>query len=340
MQRQDHATRKRSIDTISPHLLTSCIKNRKWDSVQLYIKQANLRDEHSSYALHLVCHDLSTPPHIIRMIYFAFPDASLCLDMSKRTPLFIAVEFCFVDAAVFLCHQNPEAALVRNGIGMTPLQYTLEDFEPNQILSAILSSNPMTAKQLDAEGEFIFESFFNEHNCNLRALLENNAGLLSGLQTEMKHWAAYSAYSKGILMLKAITTGHFSQYRHNNDEWLAVHASCQVEVCPWSFCNLLLQMHPAEAMKEDDDGNLPIHVIASASKKLSDESTIQCSFCGSVKNLYYAPCVDNTFLGLCSNCHCSKIQKDDKEIKCMEPGMLCISCLIKIFYIIFVHNFI
>ena len=121
---------------------------------------------------------------------------------------------------------------------------------------------------------------------------------------EMKHWAAYSAYSKGILMLKAVTTEHFSQDRLNNDEWLAVHASCQVDACPWSFCSLLLQMHPEEAMKEDDDGNLPIHVIASASKKLSDENTIQCCFCGPAKKIYYAPCEDNHFSGLCSNCHC------------------------------------
>ena len=72
--------------------------------------------------------------------------------MSHRTPLCIAVEICFVDAAVFLTHQNPEAALICNGIGMTPLQCTLEDFEPNQILTAILASNPTTVRQLDDEG--------------------------------------------------------------------------------------------------------------------------------------------------------------------------------------------
>ena len=131
MKGKDYATRKRSIDTISPYLLTSCIKNRKWDSLKLYIQQANLPDENSSYALHLVCEDLSTPTHIIKMIYFAFPDAALCQDMDKRTPLFIAVEFCFLDATVFLSRQNPEVALIRNGIGTTPLQLTLEDFGPN-----------------------------------------------------------------------------------------------------------------------------------------------------------------------------------------------------------------
>jgi len=319
MKGQNHAARKRSYNTISPYLLTSCIKNRKWDSVKLYIQQANLPDENSSYALHLVCQDLNAPLYIIRMIYFAFPDAAVYLDASRRTPLFIAVEIFFVDAAVFLTHQSPEAALIRNGIGMTPIQYALEDFEPNQILSAILASNPMATQQLDNEGETILKSFFNERNCYLRSLLENNHTLLSDSQMEMKRWATQSVHSKCILMLKAVTTDNFSQYRLDNDEWLAVHASCQVDTCPWSFCNLLLQMHPEQAMKQDDDGNLPIHIIVSVQKKLSDENTINCYFCGPVEKLYYAPCEENTFLGLCENCHCSKIQNDEKEMCCMEP---------------------
>ena len=51
-----------------------------------------------------------------------------------------------------LSYQNPEASLVRNGIGMTPLQHELEDYEPIQILSTILTSNHMNVKHVDEEG--------------------------------------------------------------------------------------------------------------------------------------------------------------------------------------------
>ena len=322
MQWQHYATRKRSIDTISPYLLSSCIKSRKWDSVHYYLYQAHLPDENYSYALHLVCQDLCTPLHIIRMIYFAFPDAAIYLDADRRTPLFIAAEYFFEEAAVFLSYQRPEASLIPNRVGMKPIQHALEGFGSNHILNAILKSNPMTIMQPDEDGVAILESFFDERNCKLRAIIENDNNILWP-DMEMKQFAAYHMYSKGVQLLKAATMEHFSQSNHDDSNWSALHAVCEVDVCPWSFCNLLMQVHTEEAMKADVNGNLPIHIILSASKDLSDEHTIKCSYCGTEEKVYYAPNEDDQFSGLCCECHDANVEDAEERIKCMVPGKCC-----------------
>ena len=319
MQWQYYATRKRSIDTISPYLLTSCVKNRKWNLVQYYLYQAHLPDENYSYALHLVCQDLCTPPHIIRMIYFAFPDAAIYLDAYWRTPLFIAAEYCFEEAAVFLSYQRPETSLIPNQAGTTPLRHALEDSASNHILTAILKSNPMAIMQPDEYGNPFLESFFNDRNCYLRVMIENDNDILLGVDEEMKLFPAHHLYSKGILMLKAVTMEHFSQSNHDSNNWFVLHAACKVDACPWSFCKLLLQAHADEAMKADVNGNLPIHIILSASKDLSDEHTIKCYYCGTVEKVHYAPFEDDQFSGLCSDCH-DEVEDAEERVHCMEPG--------------------
>lgn len=161
--------------------------------------------------------------------------------------------------------------------------------------------------------------FFDERNCKLRAIIENDNNILWP-DMEMKQFAAYHMYSKGVQLLKAATMEHFSQSNHDDSNWSALHAVCEVDVCPWSFCNLLMQVHTEEAMKADVNGNLPIHIILSASKDLSDEHTIKCSYCGTEEKVYYAPNEDDQFSGLCCECHDANVEDAEERIKCMVPA--------------------
>ena len=290
--------------------LKRCIISKNWNLVQHYLHLAHLPDENNSYPLHLICKDVSTPPHIIRMVYFAFPDVAMYLDKIKRTPLFIAVEYSFGNAVEFLLSQRPEAVLVRNGTGMLPIQYALRDLTSNRILIAILKSNTITAIELDEDGVVILERFFNEYNCDLRFPLKNKNSIF-GWHKNIKQLGIHHKYSKGILLLKAFTMNNFGQSCLDNGDWLVLHVCCEVDACPWSFCNLVLQNYAEEAMKADDYGNLPIHIVLSAPRKLSDEHVINC---------YKAENRDNILFGDCQHFLGPKITDVQERFISVEPG--------------------
>merc|ERR1711982_108066 len=105
-----------------------------------------------------------------------------------------------------------------------------------------------------------------------------------------------SVYSKASILLKSVTVGDVSSSSADNN-WMVLHAACKIDVCPWSFCKFLLQLHPEQSMKKDKDGNLPIHIIASASNKVSDLNTIRCFACGHVEKNYFVQYKDASSCG-------------------------------------------
>merc|ERR1712232_1514354 len=46
-----------------------------------------------------------------------------------------------------------------------------------------------------------------------------------------------------------------------------LHSAIKSQQCPWSFCELFLQLHPDEFISRNSEGMLPIELIAKSSKR-------------------------------------------------------------------------
>ena len=295
----------------SPNLLINSIKNKNWDLVVFHVHQSSLPDEKNNYALHYVCRDNMTPMNIVQMMYYAFPEAAYLEDSDGDTPLFNAVQFFFFEAVDFLSYQNPETLLIANyEYGMIPLQYALDFSEPNSnMIDLLLFANPNAVNMLNNKTVIIFESFFNERNCSLRAFLNReldihftSPALNHRIAADETTWSAREVYSKSRLLLQAAFMTNFNSHTVN-DSWLLLHSSLKLDDCPWSFCNFYLQLHPEQAMITDSNGDLPIHIITAASNKSSDIRSINCDRCGSIEDIHYFETENTVSRAVCSTCH-------------------------------------
>ena len=330
-------------DTNSPNNLITTIKNKRWDLVKFHLHEAKFPDEEDNYALHYLCAGHETPTDVLLMVHNAFPQAVYFTDSDGDTPLLNAVHSQFIVAVHYLSHNHPETVLIGNSAsGSTPLERAIDFYEPNYIIDCLLFANPYAAHALNENPFTIFESFFKERNCSLRVFLGQHSGFtLSNAALDYKiisdetAWSARNVYLKSSLLLKATSMQNFNKKTAMDDSWLILHSAFKVDECPWSFCSFFLRLHPEQIMMTDSDGNLPIHIIAAASKDVSDEYCLTCENCGPVKEIYYleskssdAAFDSNRF---CLECYNSKSFKENCTVNTLKPGALQITINIPLF---------
>ena len=82
-------------------------------------------------------------------------------------------------------------------------------------------------------------------------------------------------YQKACLLLKAANV-----YRkiEKQDDACLLHSALREQSCHWAFCKLLMMLYPAQLLKRDVYGKLPMQII-SAARDLSDEDTFMCFNC-------------------------------------------------------------
>jgi len=333
-------------DTNSPNNLINTIKNKRWDLVKFYVHEAKFPDEEDNYALHYLClsggHE--TPTDVLLMVHNAFPQAVYFTDSDGDTPLLNAVYSQFIEAVHYLSHNHPETVLIRNSEnGSTPLERAIDFYEPNYIIDCLLFANPYAVHALSKNSFTIFESFFKERNCSLRVFLGQHLGFtLSNAALDYKiisdetAWSARDVYLKSSLLLKATSMQNFNKQTAMDDSWLILHSAFKEDECPWSFCSFFLRLHPEQAMITDSDGNLPIHIVAAASKDMSDEYSLTCENCGPVEEIYYLES-KNTDVAfdsyrLCLACYNSESFEDNCTVNTLKPGALKIVLNIALYY--------
>ena len=248
------------------------------------IKRRNLHNStffDNPFALHEACRDPEIPIKIVQDIYHMYPQAAMISDDDHNTPLSIAVDSGFDDAVVFLANVCPQASSICNNVGNTPLQAAIYGSKSSIIIDSIIIPNPGSAFVPDTDGDDAFRNFFKNWNVFARLIVNNEiiCDEILNKDTGDGEWKIKDIYDKTRLFLNAINL-----YKKIDAKSTTLfHTSLREESCHFSFCKLLMKLHPDQVLIKDINGNLPIHIIA-ASKEVSDEETFLCVDCFTTKS--------------------------------------------------------
>ena len=67
-----------------------------------------------------------------------------------------------------------------------------------------------------------------------------------------------------------------------------LHSVLKMESCPWVFYDFLMRIHPDEIHDKDDNGNLPITLMAQESNKSIYSKIFKCWQCKNSSSVFYA----------------------------------------------------
>ena len=124
--------------------LIEFITNKQWDNVFKYLHQARFPDSSNAFALHRICSYFTAPIEIVTAIYNAYPIAVFFYE-NGRTPISIAVDAGFEDAVQFLAKACPQACLLTNYDGSTPLFSAVNKISYSDMIDALIDACPKAA---------------------------------------------------------------------------------------------------------------------------------------------------------------------------------------------------
>ena len=255
--------------------------------LQLHPDQVTSRDEYGNTPYHICalrCSEI--PKDVLYTVINAGPsDAALIQNQDGNTPLHLAILFsASPDMLQIMLATGSKAACIKNNSGLTPLALALAHGTPIATLRLILKACPeavhvrddtntstiqfawnlMIAGAKAEEEDHDIDSHHHAHNQTDRKASNINTLALcarsSGLIGDSRVWMG-----KIDLLLRAAFHG-VAENRSipNKRRWRAVHAACNGGTCPFDVLAFSLQILPSEIKVVNEEGDLPLHIAASA----------------------------------------------------------------------------
>lgn len=255
--------------------------------LQLHPEHVTSRDEYGNTPYHICALRCSKiPKDVLYAVINAGPDAAFIQNQDGNTPLHLAVLFsASAEMLQIMLATGSKAACIKNNAGLTPLALALVHGTPIATLRLILKACPeavhvrddnntstihfawnlmIAGAKAEVDEDHDTDSHHHEHtqtdrkssNINTLALCARSSGLVGDSRVWM---------GKIDLLLRAAFYG-VAENRSipNKRRWRAVHAACNGGTCPFDVLAFSLQILPAEIKVVNEDGNLPLHIAASA----------------------------------------------------------------------------
>jgi len=246
-----------------------------WDAAQKMLNgkvnlcHVNVTASFGRNALHEACRHHDTPFELVQSLLSVFGDSPLVQDDDGLTPLHCATIFSSDKIILELVKYCPQALLIANKWGWTPLHYAVYWDRSIEVLEEFAEVEPSSITSKNKLCDSPLNLFFQKWNLGLRTLLNSvNDGLpeKTVLDFEIsdhdylipKTSKVRDIYDKTVLLIRkaAQCTG--------NASFQVLHTSVKVECCPWSFISLIRRINPEQVSQRDGRGNLPIHIAASS----------------------------------------------------------------------------
>lgn len=278
--------------------LFRAIAEKRWDEALTVLRDPTTARIQAGYinrigtdtatALHIACRYNDTPVLIVKRVLEENPDAALHQTGDGGvTPLHIAALWSSLNVFRMLLEGCPRAASVRSDFGSVPLHLVCARglvLDPEKI-RLLLRADPSQLSTQDGYGLTPLDSFFSKFNRFMRECDKD----------ELFFPICLSFRSIASCRLKAGTTpfnilivandllytylhGHWSLQGVRDRNWRMVHGSLRVRSCPWVFSKFALGAFPEQAFEHDMEGNLPLHIAASADS-LIDGEFYECHHC-------------------------------------------------------------
>ena len=253
--------------------------------LQLHTEDVTSADEYGNTPYHICAlRSSEIPKEALYAVINAGPaDAAFIQNQDGNTPLHLAILFGASASMIqIMLATGTKAACIKNNSGLTPLALALAHGTPIATLRLILKACPEAVHVRDNNEtstiqfawdlmiagakveENVTDSSFQEHNQTDQSASNINTLALcarsSGLVGDSRLWMG-----KIDLLLRAAFHG-VAENRSipNKRKWRAVHAACNGGTCPFDVLAFSLQILPGETKVFNEDGNLPLHIAASA----------------------------------------------------------------------------
>ena len=253
--------------------------------LQLHTEDVTSADEYGNTPYHICAlRSSEIPKEALYAVINAGPsDAAFIQNQDGNTPLHLAILFGASAGMIqIMLATGTKAACIKNNSGLTPLALALAHGTPIATLRLILKACPEAVHVRDNDErstiqfawdlmiagakveEIVTESSFQGHNQTDQSASNINTLALcarsSGLVGDSRLWMG-----KIDLLLRAAFHG-VAENRSipNKRKWRAVHAACNGGTCPFDVLAFSLQILPGETKVFNEDGNLPLHIAASA----------------------------------------------------------------------------
>ena len=252
------------------------------------------KSEHGETPLHIACMNSGTPIRIIQKLYHSCPEAALYQDTRGETPVYLAAGFASDDVIRYLIrHCPPRAFYITNNQGEPPLCMAISFSRSPSIIEELLIAYPFAILHINTSGITPFQRFSIERVDEIRYLISNKDSLRVSNQPHLLNLESKRTklfLETLILFLYhrracACACSNVSQVSRRGKEgvsllctlcsddndldrrpFLPLHTAIRDPECPWILVHLILIKWPEEGMKQDKDGNFPIHLIAGTTK--------------------------------------------------------------------------
>lgn len=262
-------------------LWTICNGSAKWSNnvlerVRKHQHEAKYRhSEHFTSPLHFVIQKYFTTD-AIKAVYKADKSASNSRNISGHTPIHCAAKrpmdanWCKV--MLYFLEDNPQSFAALDNNDNLPLHFMLKSIKQYghfYLISSILAVFPHQANAKNKDGITPLSILSHIYIKNIQMSLSNDSNesfSLLRLKCNRKRSETHqlrSFWGRACTMINASYYKSIVEPFPNKRVWRIVHASVAMVGCPIDVALLAIQIHPEQLYEQDEDGNFPLHLIAS-----------------------------------------------------------------------------
>jgi len=258
---------------------TDCPSSMVEFVIHLFPDQAGNIDELGNTPLHVGASRPETAcAETMKHLFQSCPASGLVQNQDGCTPLHLAcLHGAPLDVLKLLLDSCPDAALVQNNAGQSPLFVSIAIGSSLDVLQEILKIRPSSVHIRDEMGTSTITLAWTMLLSGLQTLLSSQgnveetglgrANILSmsiasvsdSLSTTVKMWMA-----KIHLLLRTSFHGTSAKSLPHGRHFREVHAAAAAGICPPDVLAFALQLMPGEESVKNENGNLPLHLVASA----------------------------------------------------------------------------
>jgi hypothetical protein len=258
--------------------LFRCLHDHDWsqalDIAHAYPYEAGYVDEHGMTALHYAAGSANIPVALISALLHAYPPSGLMRDYQGFTPLHYACSYYNSSPELILCllEHAPSIAAVskRDKFDKTPLHHLIQgnEFLMSKKIQAHhrrrrQETGTMTITTSESQSPGTHQNT-HTHTSLLQPLALPGVPLsATPLSTNPKDDLVFSSlWRKAAYLIKAAYHGVVSNPLPHYKSFKMLHACVATPDCPLRLVELVLLVHPEQATQMDEDGHIPIQIVA------------------------------------------------------------------------------
>jgi len=235
----------------------------------------HLMDKKGRTPLHVACNKSSnTPSQVLEYLVKEHPEAGLKKDCMGNTPLIEAIVNDLEEEVIeSLLRYCPDSASVTHEKFHTPLHLAVNQNNSVRIIRALVKCQPDLISS-NMGMQTAEDLFYHKWDRPLSTFLESVSSSarpsdIWNKDTKINNFPIQQIYHIACFFLQ-----NKGDILHNTQPSTILHLAIKSELCPWSFCELFLRLHPHECLNHSLEGTIEL-VTKSCKRKFYEPQLVQ-----------------------------------------------------------------